>query len=137
MNRRDAFVVGVIDPMQARWISSARTNSGPIKVYLDRPVHEFTLVRPEHPNLAADLELIRRTEEKAEAAKIAAQNQRLKESHYRKMEQFEKERLQLEKDKLELLKKKQAAEEKERKELLRLRTLEVESRLQQPDPTSK
>lgn len=120
----------VIDSMQARWISGAHADSGPIKVYLDNPVHEFTFIRPEHPNLTADLDLIHR----AEAAKIAAQNKLLMETHHRKMEHLEKERLQLEKDKLELLKKQQAAEEKERKELLRLRTLEVESRLQQQNP---
>ena len=118
-----------LEPMQARWTSGAMTNSGPIEVQLNGATQEITLIRPEHPSLGVDLEVVRHEEEKARQEKTEARHLELTERHYRKMEQIENEKLQLEKEKLELLERKQAAEEKERKELLRLKKLEVENEL--------
>ena len=117
----------MIDPVQARWSSGAITNSGPIEVQLDGSSYEITLIRPEYPGLDIDLEVVCREEERARQAEVEAENQRLLAEHHRQLERIENERLQLEKEKLELNKRQQVAAEKERKELLRLRKLEVEN----------
>jgi DNA gyrase/topoisomerase IV subunit A len=124
----------ILDPVQARGTSGAQTNSGSIKLDLNRSVHEHTFIRPEYPNLNVDFEFISNETDAAFREKEEERSRALLQAHYREMEKIEKDKVELEEQKLKLIKEKQAADIARDKELLRLYKREIENNLKVKRP---
>lgn len=114
--------------MQAHWLSGAHTNSGPIKVTLNGPLHEYTFTRPEHSDLTIDINVIEHEESNQREKEAEEKRQILIKEHHHELESIEYKKLLLEQKKVELLKRKQKTAEKFNREMIRLRRLEIEKR---------